>query len=87
MKFQSITITITSVSTEIYYFSITSITLFTSLVAVQYCLAVNYRRLYFSNGHAHILKAFSCGFALFTLEIVLPYLIDLGCTFYQVMSI
>ena len=35
----------------------------------------------------YILKAFSCVFVPFTLEIVLPYLLDLGCFFGEVISI
>ena len=35
----------------------------------------------------YILKAFSCVFVPFTLEIVLPYLLDLGCYFGEVISI
>ena len=35
----------------------------------------------------HILKAFHCVPVLFTVEMVLPYLLDLGCTFGPVMSI
>ena len=35
----------------------------------------------------YILKAFCCVFVPFTLEIVLPYLLDLGCYFGEVISI
>ena len=35
----------------------------------------------------YILKAFSCVFVPFTLEIVLLYLLDLGCYFGEVISI
>ena len=35
----------------------------------------------------YILKAFCCVFVPFTLEIVLPYLLDLGCYFGKVISI
>ena len=35
----------------------------------------------------YILKAFCCVFVPFTLEIVLPYLPDLGCYFGEVISI
>ena len=35
----------------------------------------------------YILKAFCCVFVPFTLEIVLPYLLDLGCYFSEVISI
>ena len=35
----------------------------------------------------YILKAFSCVFVPFTLEIVVPYLLDLGCYFGEVISI
>ena len=36
---------------------------------------------------SYILKAFCCLFVPFTLEIVLPYLLDLGCYFGEVISI
>ena len=35
----------------------------------------------------YILKAFRCVFVPFTLEIVLPYLLELGCYFGEVISI
>ena len=35
----------------------------------------------------YILRAFCCVFVPFTLEIVLPYLLDLGCYFGEVISI
>ena len=35
----------------------------------------------------YILKAFCCVFVPFTLEIVLPYLLGLGCYFGEVISI
>ena len=36
---------------------------------------------------SYILKAFCCLFVPFTLEIVLPYLLDLECYFGEVISI
>ena len=35
----------------------------------------------------YVLKVFCCVFVPFTLEIVLPYLLDLGCYFGEVISI
>ena len=61
-----------------------------------YCLATNYRRVpIIATGNKtfifqlwpHILKAFHCVSVLFTVEMVLPHLLDFGCTFGQVMSI